>query len=136
MSKTALPWWLILIVIIEIIPMFAGPWVAVTNPGFMGGPDADTINQAAYIYAARNIAVGLALMLALALRSAPMLFVLLFVRLVTDFMDLPTLLYFDLVRHLPRTVGIFVFMYYIPAMIAMVYLWRKMTGSGEQKEPA
>ena len=127
MSKTPLPWWLIVIIVLETLPMFLGPYAAVTRPAFMGGPEAETINQAAFIYSIRNLAVGVALILATALRSAPMLFVLILVRLITDFGDLPTILTFELVQNEALTIGIFVFLYYIPALIALRFLWGQMT---------
>ena len=120
---TKLPWWLLVIIALETLPMFIGPYVALTRPGFMGGPEAETINQAAYIYSARNFAVGIALLIALFLRSAPMLFILIAIRLITDLGDLPTLLSFDLVQNKALTVGIFVFLYYIPAVFALRFLW-------------
>ncbi len=78
----------------EVLPTFAEPYVVVTNPGFMGWSVAETINQAAWIYAARSFAVGLDFFLAAYLCSAPMLFILIFVRFVTDLIDLPTFLVF------------------------------------------
>ena len=126
--KIQIPWWLTIILILETLPMFLGPVVALTNPGFMGGPEAEEINQAAFIYTARNVAVGLALLIAWALRSGPMLFILIFIRLVTDLFDLPTLLYFDLASNEPRIIAIFVFLYYIPAVYALWYIWRQMKG--------
>lgn len=126
MVKTRLPWWLILIVVLETLPMFLGPVVALTRPGFLGGPEAETINQAAYIYSARNVAVGLAFLLALGLRNAPMLFVLILIRLITDMVDLPTILHFGLATNEPRMIAIFVFLYYIPAVYALWWLWREM----------
>ncbi|MDZ7826469.1 MAG: hypothetical protein U5R48_11165 [Gammaproteobacteria bacterium] len=129
--KIALPWWLVLIVVIETVPMFLGPVAALTRPGFMGGPEAETINQAAYIYTARNVAVGVALLFALALRSGPMLFILILVRLITDIIDLPTILNFDVASNEPRVIAIFVFLYYIPAGYALWWLWREMRRGGE-----
>ena len=129
MPKTPLPWWLIVIIVLETLPMFLGPYIAVTRPAFMGGPEAEVINQAAYIYSIRNIAVGIALILATIWRSAPMLFVLILVRLITDLGDLPTVLTFGLVQNEALTIGIFVLLYYIPALIALRYLLGQMTKS-------
>ena len=81
--KIKIPLWLTLVIVLETLPMFIGPYAALTRPGFMGGPEAETINQAAYIYAARNFAVGFAFLIASYLRSAPMLFILIFIRLFT-----------------------------------------------------
>lgn len=130
--KIAIPWWLTLIIILETLPMFLGPVAAFALPGFLGGPGAEEANQAAYIYAARNLAVGFAFIIAFALKSAPMLFILIFIRLFTDAIDLPTLLHFDLASNTSRIVAIFVFLYYIPAVFALWYLWNRMTGRDEQ----
>ena len=126
MTKISIPWWLSLIVILETLPMFIGPIVALTNPAFMGGPDAEVINHAAYIYTARNVAVGIAFILAYLLKSGPMLFILILVRLLTDLVDMPTFLAFDLATNTPRLISIFVVLYYIPAVLALRYLWKKM----------
>ena len=102
--------------------------------GVMGGPEAEVLNQATYVYLARNVAVGLAFFIAAYLRNAPMLFVLIFVRLVTDLIDLPTFLSFGLVNNTARAVSIFVFAYYIPPIFALWYLWKKMrTKPAEEK---
>ncbi len=124
--KISIPWWLTLIIILETLPMFIGPVVAFALPGFLGGPGAEEVNQAAYIYAARNLAVGFAFIIAFALKSAPMIFILIFIRLFTDLIDLPTLILFDLSTSTARVVSIFVFLYYIPALIALRYLWKQM----------
>ena len=124
--KIRIPVWLWVVIILETLPMFIGPYVAVTRPAFMGGPEAEAINQAAYIYLARNFAVGFAFLIAVLLRNAPMLFILIFVRLFTDLIDLPTALTFGLASNPGRLIGIFVFLYYIPAVVALRYLWGQM----------
>lgn len=134
-AKTTLPWWLTLIIIIETLPMFIGPVVAFTLPPMLGGPGAEEVNQAAYIYSARNLAVGFAFIIAFALKSAPMLFILIFIRLFTDLIDLPTLLHFGLATNETRVIAIFVGLYYIPALFALWYLWGKISGR-DDKEPA
>ena len=53
-----MPWWLTLIIVIETLPMFLGPLGALNNPAFLGGPEATTAGFAAWLYAARNFAVG------------------------------------------------------------------------------
>lgn len=121
-----LPWWLVVIIVLETLPMFVGPYMALTVPQFMGGPDATEINQAALIYTARNLAVGLAFILATYLRNAQMLFILILIRFITDLIDLPTFLYFDLAAHPYRVGAIFIFLYYIPALFALRYLWQQM----------
>lgn len=127
--KVHIPWWLTIIIIIETLPMFLGPFGAIRNPDFLGGPGAESLNQATFIYSARNLAVGFALIIALFLKNGPMLFILIFIRLVTDLIDLPTLLYFELASNPGRMIAIFDFFYYIPALIAMRYLWNEMITS-------
>lgn len=132
-SKQAdrLPLWLTIIIILETLPMFIGPVIALTRPAMMGGPEADSINQAAFIYAARNVAVGIALIVAFVLKNKHMLFALILVRLLTDTVDLPTLLYFGLASNQILMISIFVFLYYIPAIIALRILW----GSSRRAAP-
>lgn len=124
-SKQAdrLPLWLTIIIILETLPMFIGPVIALTRPAMMGGAEADSINQAAFIYTARNGAVGIALIVAFVLKNKHMLFALILVRLLTDIVDLPTLLYFDLVSNQVLVISVFVFLYYISAVIALRFLW-------------
>ncbi len=55
-----------------------------------------------------------------------MLIILIFVRLFTDLIDLPTLLHFGLSSNPPVTIGNFTFLYYIPALFALRYLWQQM----------
>ena len=130
--KTALPIWLIVIVIIEILPMFVFPvlvtLVPTASPGLSGG---EQFAFAASIYSARNLAVGIALVIALWLRNEAMLFILILVRLLTDLMDLPTLLLLGDVSRVYIVVSIFVFLYYIPALIALRYLWQRLGTSRE-----
>jgi hypothetical protein len=123
------PWWLWLVIFFEILPMFLGPLLALNNPEFFGGPGAVTVGMAAYLYSARNLAVGLAFILACVLRNGPMLFILIFIRLFTDLMDLPILLALERANSELRLVAIFVFIYYIPAVIALRYLWQRISQS-------
>ena len=88
-KRIDIPWWLWIIIILEMLPMFLGPYIALTNPKFLGGQEAESITYAAFIYANRNLAVGLAFCIALWFRNAPMLFALIFIRLITDLGDLP-----------------------------------------------
>ena len=123
MHKIDIPWWLTAIIIIEILPMFFGPLFALTNPRFIGGPEATAIGLAALLYSARNIAVGLAFILAFILKSGPILFILIFIRLITDLIDLPSFLALGPVVNETRAILIFVVFYYVPAIIALRFLW-------------
>ena len=62
--RIQIPWWLTVIIILETLPMFLGPLGAIRSPEFLGGPEAVTLNQATFIYLARNLAVGLAFIIA------------------------------------------------------------------------
>jgi hypothetical protein len=130
-TRINIPWWLTIIIVIETLPMFIGPYVALTNPEFLGGVGAQELNQAAFIYTARNLAVGFAFIIAFALKSGPMLFILIFVRLFTDAIDLPTFFAFSTTMNMARVTAIFVFLYYLPALIALRYLWKQMSTDGE-----
>lgn len=125
-QRCQMPWWLTVIIIIETLPMFLGPIGALNNPTFLGGPEATTVGFAAWLYAARNFAVGIAFVVAYLLRSAPMLFVLILIRLLTDLVDGPAFLMFGMASSEIRLMAIFIIGYYIPAMIALRFLWKQM----------
>lgn len=126
-QKLHIPWWLYIILFMEIWPMFFGPYLALTNPTFLGGPEASTLAVGSLIYLARNFAVGLAFFIAIYLKNAPMLFILIFIRLFTDLVDGPTFLAFGMAANETRLVALFVLGYFIPAVIAMTYLWKQMS---------
>ncbi len=127
--KCQMPWWLTVIIVIETLPMFLGPIFALNNPAFLGGAEATEVSFAAWLYTARNFAVGSAFVVAYLLRSAPMLFILILIRLLTDLADGPAFLMFGLASNEVRLIAIFVIGYYIPALIAMRFLWKQMTNS-------
>ena len=126
-KKISIPWWLYVILFMEIWPMFVGPYLALTNPTFLGGPDASNLVVGSLIYLARNFAVGFAFLIAIYLKNASMLFVLIFIRLFTDLIDGPAFLAFGMAANETRLIALFVLGYYIPAVIAMRYLWKQMT---------
>jgi len=126
-KKMLIPWWLYFILFMEIWPMFVGPYLALTNPTFLGGPDASNLVVGSLIYLARNFAVGFAFLIAIYLKSASMLFILIFIRLFTDLIDGPAFLAFGMAANETRLIALFVLGYYIPAVIAMRYLWKQMT---------
>ena len=122
-----MPWWLTVIIVIETLPMFLGPLFALNNPAFLGGPEATEVGFATWLYTARNFAVGIAFIVAYLLRSAPMLFILIFIRLLTDLVDGPAVLLFGMASNEIRLIAIFVIGYYIPALIALRFFWKQMT---------
>lgn len=125
--KCQMPWWLTVIIVIETLPMFLGPLFALNNPAFLGGPEATEVGFATWLYTARNFAVGIAFVVAYLLRSAPMLFILILIRLLTDLVDGPAVLLFGMASNEIRLIAIFVIGYYIPALIALRFFWKQMT---------
>ena len=125
--KCQMPWWLTVIIVIETLPMFLGPLFALNNPAFLGGPEATEVGFATWLYTARNFAVGIAFVVAYLLRSAPMLFILILIRLLTDLVDGPAVLLFGMASNEIRLIAIFVMGYYIPALIALRFFWKQMT---------
>ena len=125
--KKSLPIWLTLIILIETLPMFIGPLLALFKPaamaGFLGTADSGSF---AWIYAARNFAVGIAFILAFSLKDIRMLFILILIRLITDLHDLPVGLYFGAWSSPPRAIVVFTLLYYLPAIYALRYLWKEM----------
>ena len=125
-KKTHIPWWLTLIIFMEVWPMFLGPYWALTDPTFFGTPESTITILGDWIYTARNLAVGFAFFLAYYLKNAPMLFILIFIRLLTDLIDGPAFWFFrDQVSEI-AFIMVFLFGYYIPAIIALRYLWKQM----------
>ena len=128
-QKCQMPWWLTAIIVIETLPMFLGPFFALNNPAFLVGAEATEVGFAAWLYTARNFAVGIALVVAYLLRSAPMLFILILIRLLTDLVDGPAVLLLGMASNEIRLIAIFVIGYYIPALIALRFFWKQMTSS-------
>ena len=126
-QKSHIPWWLTLILFMEVWPMFLGPYWALSDPTFLGGPEATSTILGDWIYTARNLAVGFAFILAYYLKNAPMLFILIFIRLLTDLIDGPAFWIFRDQVSQNAFIIIFLFGYYIPAIIALRYLWKQMT---------
>lgn len=115
-------WWFSFMLFLLIWPMFVGPIIAILNPSFFGGIE---LNLGSSLFVARNIAVGLAFLLAIYLRNASMLFILIVVRLITDLIDAPL---FYIFRE-PVLIGqiiIFTFLCYLPATFGLRYLWQKI----------
>ncbi|MBW1814111.1 MAG: hypothetical protein JRJ39_10720 [Deltaproteobacteria bacterium] len=130
--KKSLPIWLTLIILIETLPMFIGPLLAILKPSAMAGFGLSDSGSFAWIYAARNFAVGIAFVLAFALKDTRMLFILILIRLITDLHDLPVGLYFGGWSSPPRAIALFTLLYYLPAIYALRYLWKEMNAEKEQ----
>ncbi|MBD62932.1 MAG: hypothetical protein CMD68_02500 [Gammaproteobacteria bacterium] len=102
--------------------MFIGPYIALNNPSFFLGSE---VTLSSGLYVARNLAVGLAFLIAIYLRNASMLFILIIIRLITDLIDAPVFLTFKN----PDLIGlifIFTLFCYIPAIFGLRYLWKQL----------
>ena len=121
-KKITYTWWFVVILFMLAWPMFVGPYTALNNPTFFGESEL-TLSLGLYI--ARNLAIGLAFLLAIYLRNASMLFILIIIRLVTDLIDAP--LFFTFKD--PSVIGlvfIFTFFCYVPAIFGLRHLWKQI----------
>mgnify|MGYP001338220546 FL=1 len=120
-KKITFTWWFAIILFIMILPMFVGPYIALSNPSFFLETEF-SLNSGLYI--ARNLAVGIAFLVAIYLKNASMLFILIIVRLITDLIDAP--LFFNFKN--PDLIGlifIFTLFCYLPAILGLRYLWQQ-----------
>jgi len=124
-KKISYSWLLFFVLFLLISPMFFGPLIALLNPEFFEGLGDTELNLGSTLFIARNLAVGLAFLFAIYVRSAPMLFILILVRLITDFIDFPV---FQMFRE-PPLIGqiiIFTLLCYLPAFFGLRILWKEM----------
>ena len=120
-KKITFTWWFTIILFMMIWPMFVGPYIALSNPSFFLETET-SLNSGLYI--ARNLAVGIAFLVAIYLKNASMLFILIIVRLITDLIDAP--LFFNFKN--PDLIGlilIFTLFCYLPAILGLSYLWKR-----------
>ena len=127
-NKLDYSWSLCLILFLLISPMFFGPYIAFVNPEFFQGVGNVELGLALSLYVARNLAVGIAFFLAIYLRNASMLFILIIVRLITDLIDFSA---FQIFRNPPllNQIIIFTLICYLPAFFGLRVLWREMKNS-------
>ena len=123
--KISYSWSLSLILFLLISPMFFGPLIALFNPEFFEGLGDTELSLGSILFVARNLAIGLAFLFAIYMRSASMLFVLILVRLIIDLIDF---LAFQIFRESPLIgqVIIFTLMCYLPAFFGLRILWKEM----------
>ena len=123
--KISYSWSLSLILFLLISPMFFGPLIAIFNPEFFEGLGDTELSLGSTLFVARNLAIGLAFIFAIYMRSASMLFVLILVRLIIDLIDF---LAFQIFRESPLIgqVIIFTLMCYLPAFFGLRILWKEM----------
>ena len=125
-NKLDYSWSLCLILFLLISPMFFGPYIAFVNPEFFQEAGNVELSLALSLYVARNLAVGIAFFLAIYLRNASMLFILIIARLITDLIDAPMFFIFK-DSNLIGLVIIFTIFCYLPAYIGLRYLWNQIT---------
>ena len=123
--KISYSWSLSLILFLLISPMFFGPLIAIFNPEFFEGLGDTELSLGSTLFVTRNLAIGLAFLFAIYMRSASMLFVLILVRLIIDLIDF---LAFQIFRESPLIgqVIIFTLMCYLPAFFGLRILWKEM----------
>tara|TARA_Y100000768_G_scaffold28323_1_gene18940 strand:+ start:55 stop:435 length:381 start_codon:yes stop_codon:yes gene_type:complete len=120
-NKIKFTWWFVIILFMLIWPMFVGPYIAIKNPAFFLESE---VTLSSSLYVARNLAIGLAFLIAIFMRNASMLFILIIVRLITDLIDAPV--FFALKD--PNLIGliiIFTIFCYLPAIFGLRYLWKQ-----------
>ena len=124
-NNISFSWSLSLILFLLISPMFFGPLIAIFNPEFFEGLGDTELSLGSTLFVARNLAIGLAFLFAIYMRSASMLFVLILVRLIIDLIDFPA---FQIFRESPLIgqVIIFTLMCYLPAFFGLRILWKEM----------
>ena len=127
-QKINFSWQLSLILFLLISPMFFGPLIALLNPEFFEGLGDNDLSLGSTLFVARNLAIGLAFLFAIYMRNAPMLFILILVRLIIDLIDFPA---FQIFRESPIIGQIIIFslMCYLPAYFGLRILWKEMKNS-------
>ena len=124
-NKITFKWSLSFILFLLISPMFFGPLIALLNPEFFEGAGDTFLSLGSTLFVARNLAIGLAFLFAIYMRSASMLFILILVRLIIDLIDFPA---FQIFRE-PSLFGqiiIFSLMCYLPAYFGLRVLWKEI----------
>ena len=124
-NKITFSWILSFILFLLISPMFFGPLFALLNPEFFEGVSDSKLSLGSTLFIARNLAIGLAFLFAIYLRSASMLFILILVRLIIDLIDFPA---FQIFRGSPLIGQIIIFtaLCYLPAFFGLRILWKEM----------
>ena len=127
-QKINFSWQLSLILFLLISPMFFGPLIALLNPEFFEGLGDNDLSLGSTLFVARNLAIGVAFLFAIYLRNAPMLFILILVRLIIDLIDFPA---FQMFRESPIIGQIIIFslMCYLPAYFGLRIFWKEMKNS-------
>lgn len=113
-----LPKWFWIIIGLQVVIVSFFAFSTLFNPP----PD---FNYTTMAYVTRNLTAVLAVILAVWLRSHAALFVALAARLVTDIVDATTVFTMN-ATYLESAVPMVVALLIIPALVGLVYLWRRM----------
>ncbi len=118
-----LPVWVWGIVLLQIaLVLFFSAGTAI-NPGdFI--PDVTELNYVTQLYITRNVTVALGLIAALLFRSRMALMVMLMVRVLTDVSDVVSVYALN-VEVIKASVPMVVLLLIVPALVAIIYLWRR-----------
>lgn len=123
-TKNFLPIWVWIIVLIQIfLVLFFSAGTAMNPNDFI--PGVTELNYVTQLYITRNVTVAMGIILALLLRSHKALLLILSIRLVTDISDVITVyaLNVDVIK---SSVPMVVVLLIIPALVATMYLWKRI----------
>ena len=124
-----LPIWLWVIVLIQIFLVLFFSAGTAMNPGdFI--PGVSELNYVTQLYITRNVTVALGIIVALLLKSHKTLLVLLIVRVLTDVSDVITVYALN-VEVIKESVPMVVVLLIIPALLAIVSLWKRINQEGK-----
>ena len=128
-SKTFIPMWVWIIVLIQIVlVLFFSAGTAMSPGDFIPGiSELDYITQ---LYITRNVTVVLGIVVALLLRSHKALFAILIVRVFTDISDVITVYAFN-AEAIKSSVPMVVVLLIMPALFALGYLWKRISEEGK-----
>ena len=128
--KKFLPIWVWIIALIQIFLVLFFAAGTAMNPGnfIPGVPELDYVTQ---LYITRNVTVVLGIVVALLFRSHKGLFAILIVRLLTDISDVITVYALN-VEVIKSSVPMVVVILIIPALLALVYLWKRINQESKQ----
>ena len=131
-SAKFLPVWVWLVVVAQIVLVsFFSIGTALNPAAFI--PDVSELNYVTQLYITRNITTVLGLLGALLLRSHKGLLLILVVRLLTDIADVITVYALD-VEAIKSSVPMVVLLLILPALLASVYLWKRVGRRAEADE--
>jgi len=123
-TKKFLPIWIWIFILIQIFLVLFFSVGTAMNPGdyIPGASELDYVTQ---LYITRNVTVVLGIAVALLLRSHKALFAMLIVRILTDISDVITVYALN-VEAIKSSVPMVVVILIIPALLALVYLWKRI----------